>query len=595
MVNNEKSRTPFRRLIGYALHDRRLLYQALVLLVIATAADVAGPLLIKHFLDDYVVPGNWQMEAIPGGHPVIWLGVAYLFFMLVAAGTNYLQAIRLNVIAQASVQKIREQVFAKVIRLPLSHFDHTPTGSMVSRITNDTESIKELYVNVVGSFIQNMMRILGVIIAMAILDWQLMIICLLFVPVVAIVMWLYQRLSAPLFHKARALLSDINARLHESIQGMKVVQLSGQQHRFRHNFTRLTEDHYRARRRNAHLDAWLLRPFVDLLQKLVLAGLLFTFGYQSLDHPVEIGVIYAFVAYLGRFAEPLIEITQRLNLYQQAIVAGERVFELLDTEIVTERCDDNAHITQGKIEFDHIHFSYDGKQQVINDISLTIPAGKFHAIVGHTGSGKSTLTQLLLRFYTPQQGTILIDDQPLNAFSETELRRAVGIVQQDPFIFNSSVRDNITLGQMINDKPIDDAIIIKAAQQAGLHAHVERLPQGYETMLDERGSNLSTGQRQLLALARALVHRPQILILDEATANIDSHTEAKIQQALQKLHGKITLLVIAHRLSTIEKADEIMVLHQGEIIQRGSHTALLNKAGIYQHLYRMQAMGMEDE
>jgi len=584
MANNSAtSRGPFKRLISYALHDKKLLRQALLLLLIATAADVTAPLLIKIFLDDYVVPGNWQMDAI------IWLGVAYILFMVIAAAANYMQAIRLNVIAQDSVQTIREQVFAKVMQLPLSHFDHTPTGSMVSRITNDTESIKELYVNVVGSFIQNMMRILGVVIAMAILDWQLMIICLLFVPVVAFLMWLYQRISAPLFHRARGLLSDINAKLHESIQGMRVVQLTGQQGRFRNNFGSLAESHYQARRRNAHLDAWLLRPLVDLLQKLILAGLLFTFAYQSLDNPVEVGVIYAFVTYLGRFAEPLIEITQRLNLYQQAIVAGERVFQLLDTEIETTTTDDNAHINKGRVEFDHIQFSYDGKQPVINDISLTIPAGQFHAIVGHTGSGKSTLTQLLLRFYQPQQGAIQIDGQPLNTFSETELRRAIGIVQQEPFIFNSSVRDNITLGEAIDEK-----LIIDAAKQAGLHSHIERLPQDYETILDERGSNLSTGQRQLLAMARALVHQPQILILDEATANIDSHTEAEIQQALMKLRGNMTLLVIAHRLSTIEKADEILVLHQGEVAQRGSHTALLKEKGIYLHLYQMQAMELEE-
>lgn len=585
MANNrDTSRGPFKRLLGYALRDRKLLRQALILLVIATAADVAGPLLIKVFLDDYVVPGNWQLVSI------LWLGAAYIFFMLIAAASNYLQAMRLNVIAQESVQRLREQVFAKVMSLPLSHFDHTPTGSMISRITNDTESIKELYVNVVGSFIQNMMRILGVVIAMAILDWQLMIICLLFVPIVAALMWLYQRISAPLFHQARNLLSDINAKLHESIQGIKVIQLTGQQMRFRNAFASLAESHYQARRHNAHLDAWMLRPLVDLLQLLILGGLLFTFGYQSLDNPVEIGVIYAFVAYLGRFAEPLIEITQRLNLYQQAIVAGERVFELLDTAVEREASDTDARITKGKVELKHVHFSYNGKQQVINNISLTIPAGKFHAIVGHTGSGKSTLTQLLLRFYTPQQGTIQIDGQPLAAFSETELRRAVGIVQQDPFIFNSSVRSNITLGEST-----DDALMIKAAQQAGLHSHIERLPQGYDTMLDERGSNLSSGQRQLLALARALIHHPKILILDEATANIDSHTEAEIQQALLQLHGKVTLLVIAHRLSTIEKADEIVVLHQGEIAQRGTHAALLNEVGIYQHLNQMQAMGLEEE
>ena len=586
MANNNATKThgPFKRLIGYAMHDKKLLRQALLLLLIATAADVTAPILIKIFLDDYVVPGNWQMDAI------IWLGIAYIVFMLLAASTNYMQAVRLNVIAQGSVQTLREQVFAKVMQLPLSHFDHTPTGGMVSRMTNDTESIKELYVNVVGSFIQNMMRILGVIIAMAILDWQLMIICLLFVPVVAAVMWLYQRLSAPLFHHARGLLSDINAKLHESIQGMRVVQLTGQQHRFRNNFSSLADDHYQARRRNAHLDAWLLRPLVDLLQKLILAGILFTFAYQSLDNPVEVGVIYAFVTYLGRFTEPLIEITQRLNLYQQAIVAGERVFELLDTEVETTSTDNSTRITNGNITFNNIQFSYDGKQQVINNLSHNIPAGGFHAIVGHTGSGKSTLTQLLLRFYTPQQGEILIDGQPLTDFSEARLRHSIGIVQQDPFIFNDTIRNNIALGN-----EADNRAIIDAATQAGLHPHIERLPQGYETILDERGSNLSTGQRQLLALARALLHCPRILILDEATANIDSHTEAHIQQMLAQLHGKVTLLVIAHRLSTIEKADEILVLHQGEVAQRGSHTALLKQSGIYQHLYQMQAMNLEDE
>ncbi len=582
--NDTVQRGPFRRLIGYALQDKRRLRQALLLLLIATIADVTAPLLIKIFLDDYVVPGNWQMEAI------IWLGIAYIFFMLLAATTNYMQAVRLNIVAQGAVQTLRQQLFAKVMQLPLSHFDHTPTGSMVSRITNDTESIKELYVNVVGSFIQNMMRILGVIIAMAILDWQLMIICLLFVPLVAAVMWLYQRLSAPLFHRARSLLSDINARLHESIQGMRVIQLNGQQARFRKDFASLADTHYRARRRNTELDAWLLRPFVDLLQKLVLAGVLFTFAYQSLDNPVEIGVIYAFVTYLGRFTEPLIEITQRLNLYQQAIVAGERAFQLLDSEVESITADKHARITKGAIEFNHIYFSYSAKQPVINDISLTIPAGAFHAIVGHTGSGKSTLTQLLLRFYQPQQGSIRIDGQPLNRFSESELRRAVGIVQQEPFIFNSSVQENITLGEAI-----DEATIINAAKQAGLHSHIERLPQGYNTILDERGGNLSTGQRQLLAIARALVRHPRILILDEATANIDSHTEAQVQQTLMKLHGKLTLLVIAHRLSTIERADEILVLYQGKIVQRGRHNTLLKAGGTYQRLYQMQAMQLLDE
>ncbi|MDZ4263639.1 MAG: ABC transporter transmembrane domain-containing protein [Pseudomonadota bacterium] len=570
---------PFMRLLSYGLSDKKLLRQALILLLIATAAEVAGPLLIKLFLDDYVVPGHWQPNAM------LTIGAAYLFFMILAASTNYLQAVRLNLIAQHAVQTLREQVFAKALAMPLSYFDRTPTGSLISRITNDTESIKELYVNVIGTFIQNIMRILGILIAMALLDWQLMIICLLFVPVITALMYLYQRLSAPIFHQARTLLSDINARLHETIQGIKVLQLLGQEPRFRRDFTALSNEHNRVRLRNIKLDSILLRPLVDMIQVALLAGLLYSFGYQSLSSPVEIGVIYAFVTYLGRFSEPLVEITQRLSLYQQAIVAGERVFTLLDSDNSTPARNSRVQIHAGKIEFRDIRFSYDNKHDVIKNVTFIIPAGQFHAIIGHTGSGKSTLTQLLLRFYAPQQGEIRIDGHALESFSEEVLRQQVGIVQQDPFIFNSSVRDNIAMGQ-----PFSDAAIKQVAKQAGLHEHVQRLPQGYDTIMNERGSNLSTGQRQLLALARTLIHKPKVLILDEATANIDSHTEAQIQTALMQLRGEITLLVIAHRLSTIEKADQILVLNHGELVQHGSHNQLLGVAGVYRHLYEMQTL-----
>ena len=574
----------FRRLLRYALGDRRLLRQALVLLLIATAADVAGPLLIKVFLDDVVVPGHWQLNTM------VALGGAYVVFILIAAASHYLQAVRFNGIAQRAVQALRQAVFAKVMHMPLAFFDRSTTGSLISRITNDTESIKELYVNVVSTVIQNLVRMLGILVAMALLDWHLMLICLVFIPVVAALMLLYQRLSAPLFHRARALLSDINARLHESIQGMRVIQLTGQGSRFRRDFGDLADTHYHARLRNIRLDAFLLRPLVDLIQTLILIGLLFSFGYRALDTPMEIGIIYAFVAYLGRFAEPLIEITQRLALYQQAIVAGERVFQLLDEQQPCPPRREQPHIHAGKVTLDDLHFSYDGEHEVIKGVSLTIPPGHFVAIVGHTGSGKSTLAQLLLRFYTPQQGVIRIDDQALEDFSETELRRQLGIVQQDPYVFDASLRDNITLGRDIAPDQL-----LWAAKQSGLHAHVQGLPAGYDTAMEARGAMLSTGQRQLLALTRALVAQPKILILDEATANVDSHSEAQIQRALLQLRGQVTLLVIAHRLSTIERADQILVMHRGEVAQRGSHGELLRQPGIYHQLYHMQTLGLEDE
>lgn len=575
--------TTFRRLLGFALADRRGLAIALLLLLTTTVADVAGPLLIKHFIDEHVVPANWQYDAIAT------LTIAYLSFMILAAITNFQQSVRFSRIAIASVQTLRQQVFAKVLSMPLSYFDHTTTGSLISRITNDTEAIKELYLNVISVVIQNVMRILGILIAMAILNWRLMIICLIFVPIVIALMLIYQRLSTPVFHRARALLSDINTRLHESIQGMRVIQLLGQTPRFRRDFAKLATEHQLARLRNVQLDSVLLRPLVDLIQLALLVALLFSFGSEALTSPVEIGVIYAFVAYLGRFGEPLVEITQRLSLYQQAVVAGERVFELLDTQQPEQQHNPHARIDHGAIRLEGVSFSYDGLRDVLQDISFSIAPGHFFAIVGHTGSGKSTLSQLLLRFYQPQHGSITLDDAPLDGFTEQALRHGVGIVQQDPFIASGSVRDNITLGQAMSDD-----IMIQVAKQIGLHEHIIQLPAGYDTQLLERGSNLSTGQRQLLALARTLVRQPKILILDEATANIDSQTEATIQHALMKLRGQVTLVVIAHRLSTIEKADQILVLHHGRLIQQGTHQALLSVAGVYKHLYEMQSLSSED-
>ena len=578
-MNKKNKATPFKRLLAYALQDRRLVRQALLLLLIATILDVCGPILVKVFLDDYVVPGHW-----PQGE-IIALTIAYLLLMCGTAIATYVQSIKLNIIAQDAVRSIREQVFDKVIHQPLREFDKSHTGNLISRITNDSEAIKQLYVEVLATFAQNLIRIIGILIAMAILNPQLMLICLLFVPIVAALMFIYQRYSAPLFHHARSLLSDINARLHESIQGMTVIQLNTQEKRFRKQFNETAEAHYRARLRNTKLDAFILRPLVDFLHKLMLAGLILVFGYQALNSPVEIGVLYAFIAYLGRFAEPLIEMTQRLNLYQQALVAGERIFELIDREDIPREINASAHVTRGHVQFKHIHFSYDGQHPVINNVSLTIPAGSFQAIVGHTGSGKSTLTQLLLRFYEPQYGSIEIDNYPLNQFEERTLRQQIAIVQQDPFIFNNSIRDNITL-----DLDLDDETVITAAQQTGLHQHVEKLDQGYATRLGERGAAFSSGQRQLLALTRALVRQPKILILDEATANIDSHSEAEIQKSLMSLRGEVTLLAIAHRLSTVEHADNITVLHHGHIAQQGTHPQLIKQPGIYKQLYEMQTL-----
>ncbi|MDP1756604.1 MAG: ATP-binding cassette domain-containing protein, partial [Pseudohongiella sp.] len=344
---------------------------------------------------------------------------------------------------------------------------------------------------------------------------------------------------------------------------------------------------FAARMTNLKLDAMLLRPMPDLLRTLTLAGVLIYFGSQSMTGVVEIGVIYAFINYLSRITEPVMQMTQRLSMLQQAVVAGERVFAILD-EGAQQHVSANQQISKGHVEFKDVGFSYDGEHKVLRDINFSVEPGEFYAIVGHTGSGKSTLMSLLMRFYAPQSGAILLDGWQLHEIDQNSLRNQVGVVLQDPFITTGTVRDNICLGPDMSDEQL-----VSAAQQAQIHEFVMSLPLGYNTPMDERGGNFSTGQRQLLSLARTLAHKPRILILDEATANIDSHTEAVIQSALMQLKGSTSIIAIAHRLSTIIAADQILVLHQGEITQRGTHQQLLAQEGLYRNMYLLQQRGAE--
>ncbi len=565
-----------RRLLSYALAYPKLLWQAAGLLLIATLGQVLGPILIKIFIDEHVVPGQFPVR------DMVLLGGSFVLLYLTSAWAGYLQAMRLNRVAFSVVRTIRSQVFSSVIRKPLAWFDHRPGGKLVSGITNDTEAIKDLYVQVVATFAQNIVLVIGIFIAMAVLDVRLMLVCSVILPTVVVVMVCYQRLSAPRYHRARAILSQINGSLSEAVQGMRIIQLLNQQERFTRRFARTSQSYFAARMSNLKLDALLLRPMPDLLRTLTLSGLLLYFGVVSLESPLEVGVMYAFINYLSRITQPVVEMTQRLSLLQQAVVAGERVFRLID-EAEEPQAGTSQLMHSGRVDFDAVSFSYDARSQVLSDISFSVAPGQFLAVVGHTGSGKSTLMSLLLRFYRPQQGEIRVDGKPLDSLDQDSLRAGIGVVLQDAFVMSGSVRDNITLG-----RPLQDEAIVEAARQAQLHDFVMSLPQGYDTLLGERGGNLSTGQRQLLSLARTLAHRPQILILDEATASIDSHTEAVIQQALSRLHGRTTIIAIAHRLSTITRADQILVLHQGEIRQRGSHRELMQVDGLYRHMYELQ-------
>ncbi|WP_211269420.1 ABC transporter ATP-binding protein [Chromobacterium amazonense] len=374
----------------------------------------------------------------------------------------------------------------------------------------------------------------------------------------------------------------------ESIAGISVLQASNAEGRFIGRFDDTNQRYYQARLRELNANAWLLRPALDLLNVLLLIAVIYSYGARELGG-VEIGVLYAFVGYIGRVVEPLIQITLQFGQLQQAVVAASRVSYLL-REPAAQQPGADGRIAAGAVSFRRLTFGYQPEHPVLHDLSLEIPAGGFVGIVGHTGSGKSTLLSLLLRFYRPQHGDILIDGQPLESISDAAFRAGIGLVPQDPFLLAASARENIDMGRGLSQQAIEDA-----ARAADVHELILSLENGYDSDMGESGARLSSGQKQLIAIARALAGKPRILLLDEATSHIDSETEQLVQQALTRLAGKITLISIAHRLSTIRDADTIIVLNHGRIAETGDHEQLMRLGGIYQRLYLLQQMQTEDE
>ena len=572
-----------RRAIALLLHaaapERRHVVVGTAWLVVAALLESLGPLLGKYFIDHYLLPHKlalWDMGLLLAG--IVVAGS-------VASVIRYLQLTRLSGVAMRSVRRLREEVYAHVLRLPMVFFDKAITGQLVSRVTNDTEQVKSLYVQVLFVILDSSIVVLGVMAAMAWLDWRLMLIVLALLPVVVVIVWFYQRWSAPAVARARQKRSDINAQVSESIAGMAVLQACNAQQRFRNRFDKTNNQHLGSRMAEMRVNAWLLRPMLDFINVVLLSVVIYTFGQRSLG-ALEIGILYAFVSYVGRVVDPLIQITLQFGQLQQAIVASARVDALLQESGPAARAGPER-ISRGAIHISQLRFGYDPANPVLHALSLDIPAGGFYGLVGHTGSGKSTLLSLLLRFYQPQSGRIALDGIALSRFSDEHFRADVGLVPQDPFLLASTVRDNIAMG-----RTLDQGQIEKAARAAHCHDFIVALEQGYDTPLGEGGARLSVGQKQLIAIARALAGQPRILFLDEATAHIDSETEQIVQVALSELRGRVTVVAIAHRLSTIRAADSIVVLNHGRIHEQGTHDALMAlDGGIYQRLYMLQQLG----
>ena len=569
-----------KRLLAYGSPWRKPLSIAVLMLWIAAAAEVSGPLLISYFIDNMVAK-----DLLPWGK-VIGLAAAYVGLQLLAAGLHYSQSLLFNRAAVGVVQQLRIDVMDAALRQPLSEFDTQPVGQLISRVTNDTEVIRDLYVTVVATVLRSAALIGAMLVAMFSLDWRMALVALAIFPAVMTVMIIYQRYSTPIVRRVRAYLADINDGFNEVINGMSVIQQFRQQVRFGERIGEVSRSHYLARMQTLRLDGFLLRPLLSLFSSLVLCGLLMLFGFSA-SGSIEVGVLYAFISYLGRLNEPLIELTTQQSMLQQAVVAGERVFELMDRPR-QQYGQDIAPLASGDIDIDNVSFAYRDDKMVLQNISLSIPARSFVALVGHTGSGKSTLASLLMGYYPPNLGEIRLGGRPLPSLSHQVLREGIAVVQQDPVVLADSFFANVTLGREISEEQVWQ--VLETVQLAEM---VRGMSDGLYTHLGEQGNNLSVGQKQLLALARVLVDTPQVLILDEATANIDSGTERAIQQALAAVRQHTTLVVIAHRLSTIVDADTIMVLHRGQAVEQGSHQQLLEAKGRYWQMYQLQLAGEE--
>ncbi|MDI9091884.1 SmdB family multidrug efflux ABC transporter permease/ATP-binding protein [Providencia rettgeri] len=567
-----------KRLLGYGKAYRGTMGIAIAMLWLAAIAEVSGPLLISYFIDNMIAKKQIIMPL------ALYMAVGFILLQVIAALLHYYQIILFNKASVGVVQTLRTDVMNAALRQPLSAFDKQPVGQLISRVTNDTEVIKDLFVMVVPTVFRSLALICAMLVAMFSLEWRMASIAVMIFPAVFVVMLVYQRLSTLIVRRVRSYLADINNGFNEVINGMTVIQQFIQQARFGEKMQSISQDHYFARMKALKLDGLLLRPLLSLLSASVLCGLLLLFGFEGTT-TIGVGVLYAFINYLGRLNEPLIELTSQQSMLQQAVVSGERVFELMDSP--QQGYGESIEPLQGgSISINHLSFAYRDNKMVLKDINLQVPDNNFVALVGHTGSGKSTIANLIMGYYPWQEGDILLDGRNLSSLSHQVLRNGIAMVQQDPVVLAASFFDNVALGREISQDKVWE--VLETVQLAGL---VRGLPDGLDTVLGEQGNTLSVGQRQLLAMARVLVVTPKILILDEATANIDSGTEQAIQKALRVIRQHTTFVVIAHRLSTIVDADQVVVLHRGAIVEQGKHLQLLQQKGRYYQMYQLQQVG----
>ncbi|ERJ77762.1 ABC transporter ATP-binding protein [Streptococcus sobrinus] len=570
----------FKRLLAYLKTYKWLTSLALAFLLLTSVVQTVIPLVARYFIDHYIQHLSQLALTILAGYFLL-----YILQMIFSYVGNYLFA----KVAYLIVRNIRQDAFDNIQSLGMAYFDQTPAGSIVSRLTNDTEAISQMFTGILSSFISAIFIFATTLYTMIVLDLRLTILVVLFLPFIFILVDLYRKKSMTVIEATRARLSDINTKLSESIEGIRVIQAFRQEERLKEEFDTINQSHLAYANRSVLLDSVFLRPAMSLLKLLGYAVLMAYFGLTWKTFGITAGLMYAFIQYINRLFDPLISVTQNFSTLQTSMVSAGRVFKLIDRQdYEPQQAIQDLQVTQGNIEFKNVSFSYDGKRQILDNISFSVKKGQTIAFVGPTGSGKSSIINVFMRFYEFGSGQVFLDGHDIRDYSQAELRRSVGLVLQDPFLYHGTISSNIRMYQDISDQEVR-----AAAEFVNAADFIEKLPQGYDEPVTERGSTYSTGQRQLLAFARTVASKPKVLILDEATANIDSETEDVIQNSLKKMRQGRTTIAIAHRLSTIQDANCIYVLNKGRIIESGTHEELLAKQGTYHRMYQLQA-GMMD-
>ncbi|WP_413363568.1 ABC transporter ATP-binding protein [Lysinibacillus sp. 3P01SB] len=572
-----------KRLYLYALKFKKPILIGLFLLTLAVLTDIAGPFIAKYIIDHYMEPGNLEAE------PIAWLLALFFLLAVLTAVFRYFMFLSLQRGANRVVQQMRKDVFGHIQKLPVHYFDTLPAGKVVARVTNDTEAVRNLYVTVLSQFATSIISIAGVYIALFILNWKMASFTLILIPIVYIWMILYRKYASAYNHVIRTKIADINAMINESINGMTIIQAFRRENQMKKEFAEMNEEHYEYNRKLLVLDSATAHNLVNVMRLIMFAVFIFYFGTQSMTLPeaVSAGTLYAFVDYITRLFNPIVNIVNQFSQLERSLVAGSRVFELLEQdgeEVSTKR----VPRYEGNVVFENVSFAYKGDDYVLKNLNFEAKKGETVALVGHTGSGKSSIMNLLFRFYDPQKGRIMIDGTDLANLPRQAVRDHMGIVLQDPYLFTGTIASNVSL----NDERITRETVEQALTAVGGERVLKNLEKGLDEPVIEKGSTLSSGQRQLISFARALAFDPAILILDEATSNIDSETEEIIQHAMEVLKEGRTTFIIAHRLSTIKNADKILVLDRGEIVEFGTHDELIALGGRYETMYRLQAKSL---